>query len=115
MWCKGNGAVEWTGEGAAESRAAGLLGKNFYPGHCRIAFHRNEVQQQFALGVRFQTRGLADDHIRLARLLYKVKVLEQNIPIARHIEYMSNRNPRLAGGRRRLIPIAVTHRKIQRY
>jgi len=31
MWCKGNGAVEWTGEGAAESRAAGLLGKNFYP------------------------------------------------------------------------------------
>src|ERR1039458_468035 len=60
----------------------GSVGKDFDSAHGCIALHRNEVQEQFALGIRFQAREPANGHVRLARLFGEVEVLEEDISIA---------------------------------
>jgi hypothetical protein len=80
------------------NQRSGLLGKDFNARHGGVALHGNEVQKQFALGIRPQVRKLANDHVGLARLPGKVEVFEQRISIAEDIKDMSDRRPVLAGG-----------------
>src|ERR1035441_8756443 len=75
----------------------GSLGKDFDSAHGCIALHRNEVQKQFALSVRFQARELANSHVRLARLFGEVEVLEEDISIAEHIEDVRDWSPVFSG------------------
>jgi hypothetical protein len=90
-----------------------LLGENFNAGYSRVAVHRDKAEEQFALGIRFEASGSANDYVRLSRLLRKIEVLEKRPAVAEHIEYLRPRRP--AGRRPRWFRLAATYGEIEIY
>ena len=73
------------------------MGQDFNARHGCITLHGNEVQKQFALGIRPLIREFANDHINLARLADRIEAFEKRIAIAEDIEDMGDRRLILAG------------------